>query len=41
MNLGTRANVKVDMVRLPLLASKLFNMTPEGLPLIEPAVQAG
>ena len=41
MNLGTRSNVKADMVRLPLLASTLFNMTHEGLPLIEPAVQAG
>jgi radical SAM superfamily enzyme YgiQ (UPF0313 family) len=41
MNLGTRANVKVDMARLPLLASTLFDMTPEGLPLIEPVVQAG
>ncbi|MBN2189298.1 MAG: B12-binding domain-containing radical SAM protein [Chitinispirillaceae bacterium] len=41
MNLGTRANVKADMVRLPQLASELFTLKPDILPLVQPAVQAG
>jgi radical SAM superfamily enzyme YgiQ (UPF0313 family) len=41
MNLGIRQNVKADTLRLPVLASELFNRIPPGLPVIEPAAVAG
>jgi radical SAM superfamily enzyme YgiQ (UPF0313 family) len=41
MNLGTRANVKVDMARLPKLASELFDVKPQTPVMLEPAVLAG
>jgi radical SAM superfamily enzyme YgiQ (UPF0313 family) len=41
MNLGIRQNVKIDLLRLPKLASELFTMKPDILPLVQPAVQAG
>jgi radical SAM superfamily enzyme YgiQ (UPF0313 family) len=41
MNLGVRENVKADILRLPTLASELFNMKPD-LPIsIEPVIQVG
>jgi hypothetical protein len=41
MNLGTRANVKADTLRLPFLTSELFSRTAAALPAVEPAVCAG
>lgn len=42
MNLGTRENVKVDTLRLPQLASELFNSKPQiRLPMQPVGVQAG
>jgi radical SAM superfamily enzyme YgiQ (UPF0313 family) len=42
MNLGTRENVKADTLRLPQLASELFNMKQEiSLPMQPAVIQAG
>jgi radical SAM superfamily enzyme YgiQ (UPF0313 family) len=41
MNLGTRQNVKADILRLPKLSSELFNMKPEMALSVHPPVAAG
>jgi hypothetical protein len=39
MNLGTRHNAKVDLLRLPVLASELFNVKPDIRLGIDPVIQ--